>query len=328
LKLSQNYFFDYFLVFFTNCSYLSFFVFFSKKLHNQFSKFYRNLVTEILTKSNTKFTIPMSKYQLLKAKDPAKDQSYFLWQIKKEQLSKILLPVGEFENKAKVREFAEENGLITAAKKDSQGLCFVGQTSLSQMLLESIGRKNGLIITKINTNDKTELDFEAKKEYLEFRNFSDMKSLEQSLKKLTKKQILAIDWEFLKKFGEQNWQKNDENNSDEVDKNKPKNQEIINNQESYDKILDQIVENRKQVFLKNWENGEVYRVLGSHKGAFLYTTGQRQNLNLSGGPWFVAKINTVLNLVWVVNQIEQKEIYCTKIIVKNINWQNKISKMK
>ena len=105
----------------------------------------------------------MSKYQLLKAKDPAKDQSYFLWQIKKEQLSKILLPVGEFENKAKVREFAEENGLITAAKKDSQGLCFVGQTSLSQMLLESIGRKNGLIITKINTNDKTELDFEAKK---------------------------------------------------------------------------------------------------------------------------------------------------------------------
>ena len=92
--------------------------------------------------------------------------------------------------------------------------------------------------------------------------------------------------------------------------------------------MDQIVENRKQVFLKNWENGEVYRVLGSHKGAFLYTTGQRQNLNLSGGPWFVAKINTVLNLVWVVNQIEQKEIYCTKIIVKNINWQNNISKRK
>ena len=85
---------------------------------------------------------------ILRSKDTHKDQSYFLWQIKKEQLDKILFPVGEFENKAQVREYAKENDLITASKPDSQGLCFIGQTPLRQMLLQTLGEKVGDIISK------------------------------------------------------------------------------------------------------------------------------------------------------------------------------------
>jgi len=57
-----------------------------------------------------------------------------------------LFPIGEFETKDKVREVAGKKGLITATKKDSQGLCFVGKTSLRRMLLTIIGEKIGEIV--------------------------------------------------------------------------------------------------------------------------------------------------------------------------------------
>jgi tRNA-specific 2-thiouridylase len=62
---------------------------------------------------------------LLAGKDPNKDQSYLLCQLNQEQLSKALFPIGELL-KPEVREIAKEMGLVTAEKKDSQGLCFVG----------------------------------------------------------------------------------------------------------------------------------------------------------------------------------------------------------
>ncbi len=90
---------------------------------------------------------------IARAKDQNKDQTYFVWQIKKEQIPKILFPVGEFENKSKVREYAESKGLITSSKPDSQGLCFVGQTSLREMLLCVLGKKVGDIVTNL-TDDQ------------------------------------------------------------------------------------------------------------------------------------------------------------------------------
>jgi tRNA-uridine 2-sulfurtransferase len=102
------------------------------------------------------------------AKDSFKDQSYFLWKIKSERLVHTLFPIGEIENKAEVRKIALENGLLTADKKDSQGLCFVGKTSLREMLLQKIGKKEGKIVTDsmkyvdhcIKVSNKTKKEFE------------------------------------------------------------------------------------------------------------------------------------------------------------------------
>lgn len=82
---------------------------------------------------------------LLAGKDPNKDQSYFLCQLNQEQLSKALFPIGELF-KPEVREIAKEIGLITAEKKDSQGLCFVGKISLPQFLQQKLAAKKGDII--------------------------------------------------------------------------------------------------------------------------------------------------------------------------------------
>lgn len=82
---------------------------------------------------------------LLAGKDPNKDQSYFLCQLSQEQLSKALFPVGEL-SKPEVREIATELSLVTADKKDSQGLCFVGKISLPQFLQQKLKAKKGNVI--------------------------------------------------------------------------------------------------------------------------------------------------------------------------------------
>ncbi len=82
---------------------------------------------------------------LLTGKDNNKDQSYFLCQLNQNQLAKALFPIGELE-KSKVREIASEQGLITADKKDSQGLCFVGKISLPIFLQQKLEAKKGKVI--------------------------------------------------------------------------------------------------------------------------------------------------------------------------------------
>ena len=84
-------------------------------------------------------------YQLLAGKDGNKDQSYFLCQVNQEQLAKALFPIGAL-TKPEVRVIAEEIGLATADKKDSQGLCFVGKVRLPDFLQQKLSPKKGYVI--------------------------------------------------------------------------------------------------------------------------------------------------------------------------------------
>lgn len=87
---------------------------------------------------------------LLAGKDPNKDQSYFLCQLNQEQLKHALFPIGELL-KPEVRKIAKENNLITAEKKDSQGLCFVGKISLPTFLQQQLKPLQGAVI-EVNPN--------------------------------------------------------------------------------------------------------------------------------------------------------------------------------
>lgn len=83
--------------------------------------------------------------QLLQAMDSNKDQTYFLYRVTGEALSKTLFPLGEYTKPA-VREMAKERGLFTATKKDSQGICFVGQIGIREFLSQYVEQKAGSII--------------------------------------------------------------------------------------------------------------------------------------------------------------------------------------
>ena len=84
-------------------------------------------------------------YQLLAGKDQNKDQSYFLCQLKQEQLAKALFPIGEL-TKPEVREIAKTLDLVTAEKKDSQGLCFIGKVRLPDFLQQQLKPKVGSVV--------------------------------------------------------------------------------------------------------------------------------------------------------------------------------------
>ena len=90
-------------------------------------------------------------YQLKAGADTNKDQSYFLCQLSQEQLAKSLFPIGEL-TKPEVRKIAAQMELITAEKKDSQGLCFIGKVRLPEFLQQKLLPKDGNII-QIDKND-------------------------------------------------------------------------------------------------------------------------------------------------------------------------------
>lgn len=87
-----------------------------------------------------------NNYFLYAAKDKNKDQSYFLWTLTQKELPHCLFPLGNF-TKPKVRAIAKKLHLITATKKDSQGICFLGKVSASAFLKNYIPARAGAIIT-------------------------------------------------------------------------------------------------------------------------------------------------------------------------------------
>lgn len=87
-----------------------------------------------------------SEIQLLKGMDNNKDQSYFLYTLGQEQLKRTLFPVGELE-KSKVREYAEKADLVTAKKKDSTGICFIGERKFRDFLQKFLPAQPGEIIS-------------------------------------------------------------------------------------------------------------------------------------------------------------------------------------
>ena len=99
---------------------------------------YSNIIT-----NNT--DINNIKYELHSGLDNTKDQSYFLCQLNQKHLNKIIFPIGNL-NKTEVRKIAKTNNLVTADKKDSQGLCFVGKVSLPDFLQQKLKKKIGNVI--------------------------------------------------------------------------------------------------------------------------------------------------------------------------------------
>lgn len=104
----------------------------------------------IATGHYARITNKDGNYQLLKGLDPEKDQSYFLFRLNQYQLSKAIFPVGEL-NKKEVRELAFKSGFANHAKKDSTGICFIGEMAFKEFLNQYLPAKPGEIRSVDNT---------------------------------------------------------------------------------------------------------------------------------------------------------------------------------
>ena len=96
------------------------------------------------------FSKKYNQYVLRKSKEEKKDQTYFLYNIPKEELAHIIFPLQEYENKEKIRNLAEKKELDVAKKKDSQEICFIKDNDYKKFLLENIKEKpkEGNIVLK------------------------------------------------------------------------------------------------------------------------------------------------------------------------------------
>ncbi|MEL4030426.1 MULTISPECIES: tRNA 2-thiouridine(34) synthase MnmA [Bacillaceae] len=86
------------------------------------------------------------EYKMLRGKDTNKDQTYFLNQLSQEQISKVMFPIGHMDKK-RVREIAKEAGLATATKKDSTGICFIGERNFKEFLSKYLPAQPGRMET-------------------------------------------------------------------------------------------------------------------------------------------------------------------------------------
>ena len=111
-----------------------------------------------------------SLFHLKSGKDKLKDQSYFLCQLNQFQLSKTIFPIGKI-NKKDVRIIAKKNNLVTADKKDSQGLCFIGKVKLPDFLQQSLKPKNGNVVL-------------IDKSYYGYKSYSNPKGIKITSKKI------------------------------------------------------------------------------------------------------------------------------------------------
>ncbi len=89
--------------------------------------------------------VRLKNQKLFQAKDKNKDQSYFLWTLAQGQLKHCLFPIGDYF-KPEVRKMAKKFGLPNAEKKDSQGICFLGQVSLKDFLKNYLPEKKGIVL--------------------------------------------------------------------------------------------------------------------------------------------------------------------------------------
>jgi tRNA-uridine 2-sulfurtransferase len=105
----------------------------------------------------------VTEYQLIAGLDPNKDQSYFLCQLNQFQLSKALFPIGGIL-KPEVRLIAEKANLVTATKKDSQGLCFIGKVRLPEFLQQQLKVKVGQVVEIEENNEKVIAHFDKLKD--------------------------------------------------------------------------------------------------------------------------------------------------------------------
>ena len=122
-------------------------------------------------KNTTKPASDSPVYRLLSGEDSNKDQSYFLCQLSQEQLSKTLFPIGEL-TKPEVRAIATKQDLVTADKKDSQGLCFIGKVRLPDFLQQQLQPKEGQIIEipeSFESYSRSQPTFKSVQEELAFR---------------------------------------------------------------------------------------------------------------------------------------------------------------
>lgn len=226
-------------------------------------------------------------YRLLEGTDPGKDQSYFLCQLSQEQLSQALFPIGHLM-KSEVREIARKADLMSADKKDSQGICFIGKVDLPTFLKQQLEPKEGQLIEVFDAyySQNAQYKFleetmasvtEGGKAQMITSYISEDKELPASAgAKLIPEKIASLSDETLMRLS------------------RPVDYDITFQTETYRSGKHHVKKTR-------YKENPFGRIIGTHEGCQFYTIGQRKGLGVGGHkePVFIIETDSVKNIVYV-----------------------------
>jgi tRNA-specific 2-thiouridylase len=251
-------------------------------------------------------------YRILEGSDPGKDQSYFLCQLSQEQLSRALFPIGHLL-KSQVREHAVEAGLPSAAKKDSQGICFVGKVDMSEFLKQKIKSVKGDVVEVFDAfytenshyrfmcDTLSSLTADGAEARMVTGYISEDKSTESLVSNNYSPEKLALlDDSGLAKLA------------------------TPLKYDSIRFIAETYRSGRHRTKKTRWRANPWGKIIGEHEGAQFFTIGQRQGLNIGGhdGSLFVIATDPLTNIVYVGEGHTHKglSMSCLKIEQSEEHW--------
>lgn len=226
-------------------------------------------------------------YRLVEGTDHGKDQSYFLCQISQEQLSKAMFPIGHLQ-KSEVREIAKAAGLMSADKKDSQGICFIGKVDLPTFLKQQLIPKEGNVV-------------EVFDEY--YRQNAQYQYLEKTMSSLSKDGEAHMITDYISEDKATPTSGGTELLPDKLQSLSDEQLRRLSTPVDYDIAFQTETYRSGKHHTKKtrYKTNPFGSIIGTHEGFQFYTIGQRKGLGVGGhrSPLFIIETDPVENIVYV-----------------------------
>ena len=262
-----------------------------------------------------KEVLPDGSCRILEGTDPNKDQTYFLCQLRQDQLEKALFPIGHL-TKPEVRRLAKEADLPSAEKKDSQGICFVGKVDLPTFLKQKLASVEGDIVEVFDAYYAQDPLYKWQQETLSGL-LKEGQSLERTVRYAPEEKILTTDG---KPLGESPFREEAVAALSEAEWDHlslPVRYQITFETETYRSGKHHVKKTR-------YKENPYGRIVARHEGAQFYTIGQRKGLGVGGHalPVFVIATDTEANRVYVGEGHNHKGLsrFCLRVNSEEVHW--------
>ena len=262
-----------------------------------------------------KEVLPDGSCRILEGTDPNKDQTYFLCQLRQDQLEKALFPIGHL-TKPEVRRLAKEADLPSAEKKDSQGICFVGKVDLPTFLKQKLTSVEGDIVEVFDAYYAQDPLYKWQQETLSGL-LKEGQSLERTVRYAPEEKILTTDG---KPLGESPFREEAVAALSEAEWDHlslPVSYQITFETETYRSGKHHVKKTR-------YKENPYGRIVARHEGAQFYTIGQRKGLGVGGHalPVFVIATDTEANRVYVGEGHNHKGLsrFCLRVNPEEVHW--------
>lgn len=270
------------------------------------------------------------QWRILEGTDPNKDQSYFLCQLRQDQLAKAIFPIGGL-TKPQVRQLAHDAELPSADKKDSQGICFVGKVDLPTFLKQKLLPKEGNVVEVFDAFYASNTEYSFMKETLDsllrvpgearmITGYSSEDSGGASFNNVSLAGQAAAGNDF------------DESKVAAVEDAVL---ERLSQPLSYDSIqfeTETYRSGKHHVKKTRYKENPFGKIVGVHEGAQFYTIGQRKGLNIGGHKDSIFVISTDIdrNIIYVGEGHTHKGLSrsCIKVASEDIHWIRQDLEMK